>query len=555
MLQGDVLPGVTVNGIDVGNVPRAEARRRLAMKLPDKLARRLTVVVGERRLTIRGDELFEPDPDASARVAFRAGRRTFFGRLGAELAPFLVKHDVDAVVRVRPAGRVQLVRRLAGVTTAPVDASIRMRGGAPVVTPAQTGTAADVERLLGQLAASALGDGAPVRARVDPAPAALSTAAAERAATEARSVVSAPVRLFVAHARVGAVRPKELAALVRFRAENGRFVLSLDPARFARVTKAVARARTRSPRDATFRVVGKRVRVVPSRSGVRLDASRSANAVLSAALRPYGRVARLHFAVRAPELTTREARALGIRRQLVTYTTQMGDSSANRIHNVHLMADYIDGTIIRAGKTFSFNKVVGPRTPERGFVEGQMIIGSLLVPSIGGGVCQTATTLFNDAFEAGLPIVERHNHSWYISHYPIGRDATVSWGGPDLVFRNDLRHAILIKASYTDATLTFTFYGTPQRRRVISKTGPQSNFRAPTMSYAIDPNAPAGSVRVEQSSNESGFDVTVERTVYERGRVLRRDSFRSRYVPVGPTTVYGPGAHPPGPYFVLPASA
>jgi hypothetical protein len=68
--------------------------------------------------------------------------------------------------------------------------------------------------------------------------------------------------------------------------------------------------------------------------------------------------------------------------------------------------DYIDGTIIKPGKTFSFNKVVGPRTPERGFREGQMIIGSLLVPSIGGGVCQTATTLFNNAFELGLPIVE-----------------------------------------------------------------------------------------------------------------------------------------------------
>ena len=76
-----------------------------------------------------------------------------------------------------------------------------------------------------------------------------------------------------------------------------------------------------------------------------------------------------------------------------------------------------------------------------------MILGGVLIPSIGGGVCQMATTIFNAAFEAGLPMRERHNHSCYISHYPMGRDATVSWGGPDLVFRNDLDHAILIKAS------------------------------------------------------------------------------------------------------------
>ena len=103
------------------------------------------------------------------------------------------------------------------------------------------------------------------------------------------------------------------------------------------------------------------------------------------------------------------------------------------------MADYVDGTIIEPGDSFSFNDRVGPRTAERGFLEGQMIVGSLLLPSIGGGVCQTATTLFNNAFELGLPIQRRYNHSFYISHYPMGRDATVSWGGPDLVFRNDLK--------------------------------------------------------------------------------------------------------------------
>ena len=132
-----------------------------------------------------------------------------------------------------------------------------------------------------------------------------------------------------------------------------------------------------------------------------------------------------------PDLTTDDANALGIRRKLVSFTTEMGVSSSNRIHNVHLMADFIDGTVIAPGHVFSFNDVVGERTAERGFLEGQEIIGSLVLPSIGGGVCQTATTLFNDAFELGLPILARTNHNLYLSHYPLGRDATVSWGGPD----------------------------------------------------------------------------------------------------------------------------
>jgi vancomycin resistance protein YoaR len=181
-----------------------------------------------------------------------------------------------------------------------------------------------------------------------------------------------------------------------------------------------------------------------------------------------------------------------------------------------------------------------------------MIVGSLTLPAIGGGVCQTATTLFNDAFEAGLPILERHNHGYYLSHYPLGRDATVSWGGPDLVFKNDLEHGILIKSSYTDSTLTFAFYGTPQGRKVTATTGPQVNWTDPRVSYAYDPYAPRGSVRYASGSGERGFDVTVWRTVTENRKVLRKDSFFSRYIPVGPTQIYGPGRSIPGPYFVLP---
>ena len=208
--------------------------------------------------------------------------------------------------------------------------------------------------------------------------------------------------------------------------------------------------------------------------------------------------------------------------------------------------------MIKPGDTFSFNDSVGPRTVERGFLEGQMIVGSLLLPAIGGGVCQTATTLFNNAFELGLPILERHNHSFYISHYPMGRDATVSWGGPDFAFRNDLKTGILIKTSYTDSTLTFSFYGSDPHRRVVATTGDQVNWRAPETTYALDPYAPRGSVRTVSGSNQPGFDVTVTRSVYERGKLKRRDSFTSAYIAVGPTQIYGPGRTIPGPYFVLP---
>jgi vancomycin resistance protein YoaR len=339
---------------------------------------------------------------------------------------------------------------------------------------------------------------------------------------------------------------------VEFEKRSGDFLVAFDEARLARVLSPAIGEHEQRAVNARFQITGDRVRVVPDRPGIGLDVEGAVAGLTAAAYSPDRRIAEVRVAEVPAAVTAEQLNALGITRKISSFTTDMGVSSSNRVWNVQLMADYIDGTIIEPGETFSFNRVVGERTAERGFREGQMIVGSLLLPSIGGGVCQTATTLFNNAFELGLPIVRRHNHSFYISHYPLGRDATVSWGGPDLVFKNDLGRAILIKSSYTSSTLTFTFYGTPTGRRIVSTTSPQTNWRSPATSYAYDPYAPRGSIRTSSGSNQSGFDVTVKRTVFEGGKVLRKDAFASRYIPVGPTVVYGPGTNPPRIDFTLP---
>ena len=552
-LRDSVLPGVSVAGVDVGGLSRADARARIESAIGARLDRPVGISVAGKPFTVNASFLFSLDATSTEELAFDSGRSSLGNRLGALAAPFLVKQDVQPVLRVRPSARAELSRQIVARTTRPVSARISMAGREPVVVPARAGTHVDVGAVLALVREAALRGVGTVTAPVSLVAPAVTTAAAERAAESARTAVAAPVTIRFRGKELGELGPKRIARLLRFDRHPGRFDLRLDAGGVERLVGPLVRPFTRPPRDAFFRVVGTHVRVVKGRDGAALDVSGARTAILAAAVGPGIREAPVGLAVVEPKFSTGDARALGIKRQISTYTTDMGLSSANRIHNVHLMADYIDGTIIKPGQIFSFNKVVGPRTPERGFLEGQMILGSLLVPAIGGGVCQTATTLFNNAFEAGLPIVERHNHSWYISHYPIGRDATVSWGGPDLKFRNDLGHAILIKTAYTDSTLTFSFYGTPQGRRVTARTGPQTNFRAPQPGYAYDPSAPRGSVRTVAGSHAQGFDITVYRRVYEHGRLIRKDSFTSHYVAVGDTTIYGPGTHPPRIDFVLPA--
>lgn len=533
--RGAAKPGVHVLGIDVGGDNRGQLERTLRRWSTEQV----TIRTGGRSYRVPRGWLVSIDVGATANRALAAG---------SELALIVpARVDVPPVVgRARHAGNVLYALARAG--RAPVSAGVALRGTTVVVTPAAAGRQLDSATLLRRLLQNATVVEAPFE-RLRPA---ISDAAAQATATEARALLAQPVLIDYHGARRGALSPAQIARALSIDARGGRLTVKLDGEALARVVRPRLGPWITRAHNARFVVAGAKVSVAAARPGRDVVPAQLVRAIESAA--KGGHVAHVELGARQPDLTTAKASALGIREKLTSFTTDMGVSSSNRIHNVHLMADYIDGTVIRPGEVFSFNDVVGPRTSARGYLEGQMIIGSLVLPSIGGGVCQTATTLFNDAFNVGLPIVERLNHNLYLSHYPLGRDATVSWGGPDLKFKNDLKHGILIKASYTDSTLTFSFYGSNEHRRVVAKTSSQTNWTGPSMNYAVDPSAPRGSAKVVPGTNEKGFDVSVERTVYDvSGKQLSRDVFRSHYIPDSPTTVYGPGRTPPRPYIVLPS--
>jgi vancomycin resistance protein YoaR len=515
-----------------------------------ELGRNVQVVVGEKTYDVQPSEALTIDEAATRAALVKAGHDSFLRRVKQLVDPSPPALNVDPVLAARP-GADRLAERVSSALPKPRRAQVVSRGGSFSVLASQPGDAVDAQALLVALERAARTGAQTISPRLTHVEPTLTTPAAEAAVAEAQTLVDEPVALTFKGEEAGSLGPQQLAKLVRFRVGTESFRVAFDAKRVAKAVEPLLAPWRRRAVNAQFVVDGKQVRIRPSRPGLAVDGRWVADSVAAAAASSISRASLRLKQVRA-DLTTGEAEKLGITQQISTFTTDMGPSSSNRIHNVQLMANYIDGTVIKPGQSFSFNESVGPRTTERGFREGQMIIGSLLLPAIGGGVCQTATTLFNNAFELGLPILERHNHSFYISHYPIGRDATVSWGGPDFGFKNDLKTGILIKTRYTSSTLTFSFYGTDPGRRVVSSTGERTNWRSPRTTYALDPYAPRGSVRTVSGSNQSGFDVTVTRKVYESGKLKRRDAFTSAYIAVGPTQIYGPGRSIPGPYFVLP---
>ena len=172
---------------------------------------------------------------------------------------------------------------------------------------------------------------------------------------------------------------------------------------------------SRKPQDAHFQVTATgKIVIRPSAPGLQLDVPATAKAIAAAAFSADKRTANLVVRVANPQRTTEIAKTMGIDSVVSSYTTTYG-GTPGRLNNVQLVAELIDGTLIAPGDTFSFNGTTGERTAAKGFQEAPVIINGELQNGLGGGICQVSTTVFNAAFEAGLPITARTNHALYIS--------------------------------------------------------------------------------------------------------------------------------------------
>lgn len=132
--------------------------------------------------------------------------------------------------------------------------------------------------------------------------------------------------------------------------------------------------------------------------------------------------------------------------KLGEYTTYFKESNEERSHNIALSVDAINNHVVFPGEEFSFNKVVGERTVEKGYKKAPVIVKGELSEDIGGGICQVSSTLFNAVSLKGIQMTERYSHSREVPYVPPGRDATVSWWGPDFAFINQYDSPILIRA-------------------------------------------------------------------------------------------------------------
>ncbi|MHB0999601.1 MAG: VanW family protein [Armatimonadota bacterium] len=144
---------------------------------------------------------------------------------------------------------------------------------------------------------------------------------------------------------------------------------------------------------------------------------------------------------------------------LGAFTTSMQGRSPEQSHNIRRAVETLDGSVVRPGQVFSFNRTVGSCSAERGYADAPTIVEGKLEESPGGGICQVSSTLYNAALLAGMEVVERNPHSSPVRSVPPGRDATVVFGGPDLRFRNNLPEPVTIDASVSGDRLSIKLVG------------------------------------------------------------------------------------------------
>jgi len=515
--------GTHIAGVDVAGLTPADARALLRRREQELGRVPVQFTADGHSWRVRPDTVIvETNWAAAVEAARRQGEGFAPVRGLKRLGVRVFGGDIVPTTRIYQANLDAYLARFAQAVDRPrVEPSLTLRGLEPQVIRGRNGLMLDrsaAARVVVQALTGLARGPVSLPLRID----AIRLSSGDLAGAEVKTstALSAPVELSYGPSGWH-LSPRKIARILEL-PSNGSSELHIGgPAAdrfFAHLRKRVDHA----AKDASFTIGARNVvRVVPAEPGRELDVQATKRALLTAMLSSADRKADLRVVPVDPRRTTQEAQAMGITGLVGAYETFYG-GIANRIHNVQLVAHLLDNHFIAPGATFSFNATTGERSLDKGFLEAPVIINGELKTALGGGVCQVSTTTFNAAYEAGLPITDRTNHALYISHYPLGRDATVNYPDTDLRFVNDTPHWLWLRTFVGSSSLTVALYGDPQNRRVVSDvaplvvTGPAPTKRVP------DPNLFVGQQSLEQAGGPSRA-TSVRRRVYSAGGKLLYD--------------------------------
>ncbi|MBU3112819.1 VanW family protein [Clostridium lacusfryxellense] len=222
-----------------------------------------------------------------------------------------------------------------------------------------------------------------------------------------------------------------------------------------------------------------------------------------------------------PKVTAKALKTINTK--ISNYNTNFSSSKEGRITNIDLSTKSINGTLLMPGDVFSFNGVVGERTVARGYQTAGVIIGDKLEQGLGGGICQTSSTLYNAILSTGIVSVERIHHTISSGYIPKGQDATVDYGNLDYKFKNTFKYPIYIEGSSLNGNLNFNVYSnselTKKTYRILNEV---NGVTQPTTQIIQDPTMYEGQKEIVKTGY-AGFKVKISRQTYENGKLVKTE--------------------------------
>ncbi|MDN5581683.1 MAG: VanW family protein [Corynebacterium sp.] len=521
MTEGNVPRGVTVGGVDVGSMSKDQAEARLRNQLAEGVRAPVEVTAGEMSTSI--------DPAKSglsvdwAATIDQAGQQPL--NPVTRVMSFFEQREVGTVSAYNDELLDNTLTRVEqDLTRDPENAALAIDDrGAADITDDVPGQAVDSGELREQVRDHWLNDQREVSVDADVTQADVRRDAADEAVTEVVDKVTNGDVVFAGRDDTdGVLRPGDMGRIVTFVPEDGDFRVDWNRDAAEEILDAQLGSTEVEYRDAGFNINGRDVQVTPSQDGVTIDWEKTLDPVEDKLLDTDERRHEVTYEDEKATYTTEMAQRASFDDVVGTFTS--GGFADDSGVNIRRVAEQVDGAVVLPGETFSLNGYTGPRGEAQGYVDAGIIQDGHADTAVGGGISQFATTLYNASYFAGMEDVAHTPHSYYISRYPAGREATVFEGAIDLQFKNTFDTPVLIEASADSSSLTVDIRGVKEVD-VSSDTGERTNFTDPERIELSGDNC-------SPSSGARGFTVTDTRTVRDLGgAVVSRDTTTTVYDP------------------------
>lgn len=520
----------TVEGVNVGGMTQQVASATLKRELESKGTAPIVVALADTGRTIKVDPAssglaLDIDGTLDAMVGFSLNPARIWEHLVGDVhRPVLTTVDAAKLEAAVDNGA-------KAVETAPKDGTVFFPAGKVSVTPAVVGTSVDVPTVV-DLVSQGYPRSSALSAEVTRTPPKVTQAKVDAAVRSfAAPAMSAPISLVVGD-RTAPLLPAQVApALTMVVGDGGTLTPTLDKGAIEGIVTQLAAGFLPQPQDARIVLQDGAPAVVPAVDGVKVDPSTVSDLVLKALTDPK-RTATLTAAAAKPALSTDQAKALGVTSVIASFDSAF-PVNPSRTANLVAASATINGTFVAPGATFSLNGILGERTADKGYQEGYVIEGGRLVKGTGGGISQVSTVVYNLAWFAGGELLEHTPHSFYISRYPEGREATVYWPTIDNKWRNPSKYGMLIQMYVADNQVHGRVWST-KVYDVEAQQGPRSNLT--TGRDIVDDTTTC----VPQPQGTPGFDVTVKRLFKQHGALVRTEDYTTKYDPEDKITCTNP---------------